>query len=103
MSPITSADESESSLDSSSEDKESVFYSPESVFYSPTVTLELAKNIELLVQMNALKVLTLAACMGTAGQHASVNPSRQQLFLAIIHDNFEMKLTEKLEKITNQC
>ena len=48
--------------------------------------------------MNALKVLTLAACMGTAGQHASVNPSRPQLFLAIIHDNFEMKLTEKYLK-----
>ena len=40
--------------------------------------------------MNALKVLTLAACMGT--RTAGPGPAAVSGY---IHDNFEMKLTEK--------
>ena len=64
---------------------ESFFFDLSSKMYvlSNKIYVLLANRI-VTAKMNALKVLTLAACMGTAGQHASVNPSRQQLFLAII-------------------
>ena len=49
--------------------------------------------------MNALKVLTLAACMGTAQKTVPMPPSMHELqqlcFWLYVHDNFGMKLTEE--------